>query len=217
MVGGGQTMRAIYAEVNMLVPLVTEWVKVPTSGSAVCVYANGGATRTYKVKSQWTNVGNLVHELTHIAVNEAFGRDFINYRNVRLGNVPDRVYTASGFAANEADRQMKFMKEEENVKIQAIISKLKTMARVSPKKGGMQAEATTDVQSKLDYAFGMPQTEFHTCINQILVWLTEWGYPSIGHKKGKEPAANLFYYEIEKVAAKNWWERVQGYQARLAA
>lgn len=214
-VGGSQILRNIYAEMFALTPLVTEWVNVPTSGSAICKY-NQPTGRTYKVSSQWGDVGNLVHELTHVAVNEAYGYDFINYRNVSTLNVPARTFTPSGFASNEFDRQTRLMNDAENVKIQATLQKLKTLAGASSAKGGLSGENSTKVVSKLDYGYQTPHKEFDTVINQVLVWLTEWGYPVIGAKKGKVPAANLLFYEIEKVAAKNWWSRVQGYAANAA-
>ena len=74
------------------------WANVTTSGSAVARYDPKTHTvRSYDVRYQFGDAGNLVHELTHVAVNESFKQDFVNYPYRSSSGVPALRYnTASG-------------------------------------------------------------------------------------------------------------------------
>ncbi|TMO57389.1 hypothetical protein CWC18_18740 [Pseudoalteromonas aurantia] len=73
-------LKLVINEVLAVTPLVIDWINVQTSGSAVCRYKPDNV-RQYEVRYQFGNIGNLVHELTHVAVNESYNLDFINYPN----------------------------------------------------------------------------------------------------------------------------------------
>jgi hypothetical protein len=90
-------LRAVLKEVHPLAQLVVLWQNVPTSGSAVCRYNTGAGTRSYEIRYQYGDIGNLVHELT-LAVNEAYELDFINYSspNWNSPTLPARQYDTVG-------------------------------------------------------------------------------------------------------------------------
>lgn len=220
-IAGSHVLRSIYLEAYTMAQLVTKWTRVAENtpqekastggGFAMCLYQPpDGGGKTYAAETRWSDIGNLVHEMTHIACNEAFGKDFLNYPNTTNNNVPARVFGPNGNALNEADRQTRQINWDENAKIQATLKRLQTLCMVPERKGGLSGDNATKIFTKLQYGYQWPFFEFHTTINHAFVWLTDMGYPSIGHKKGKMPAANTFYYELEKVALKNWWLRTQG-------
>jgi hypothetical protein len=93
---------------------VGRWESVTTSGSAVARYdPKTAAVTSYDVRYQYGDLGNLVHELTHVAVNEAYGQDFVNYRN-RNGKPPEPDLDTEGRRKNEQARQAKWMSDENN-------------------------------------------------------------------------------------------------------
>lgn len=204
-ISGSMALRNVYTEAIAMSRLCTSWINVPASGNALCAYDTVNNRRTYTLRSQWGNIGNLVHELTHVAVNEAYGNDFINYANVRTANVPARTYGTGGGCTNEADRQMKLMNDVENVKINTKLMELIAWANAS----SIKDQQKNDIVSKLNYGRINPQVEFDTVINQILIWLTDWGYPVIGGSK--KPVVNALYEEVEKVAMANWRNRHAGH------
>src|SRR5579862_1937551 len=108
--------RAMLQEVYDKSALVDEWAIVATSGSAVCRYTTvlGKEVRKYTVRYQSGNIGNLVHELTHVSVNESYLLDFINYPNKNAVGVPPRVLSPKGFCTNEEERQIKEMNTSMN-------------------------------------------------------------------------------------------------------
>ncbi|MBX3200787.1 MAG: hypothetical protein KF894_21800 [Labilithrix sp.] len=196
-------LRNVLNEVYPLRQVITQWNNVPTSGWARCVYDQATGARSYHLAHQWGNLGNLVHELTHVAVNEAYGSDFINYPTNGAADVPARQYTSQGYCANEDARQTKFLNADEILKISSKIVELTAWAQATD----LPTQKKADVVSKLSYAAINPQKEYDTVINQILVWLFEWGYPVRGFTK--KPVVNALFEEVEK-AALQAYNRRQG-------
>jgi hypothetical protein len=190
-------LRAMLQEVVPLASKVVQWKAVPTSGTVICRYdSRTGLPQSYEVTAQTGNMGNIVHELTHVAVNEAYKQDFVNYPNMGALNVPARTYDSMGHCTNEWDRQTKFMSDAWNSKCSAQLTQLSAWATASE----LPLDKKTAVTSKLSYGLQWPHKEYDTVINQILVWLHEWGYPMIGNLKQK-PVVNALWEEVEKAVA----------------
>jgi len=190
-------LRTTLQQVLPLASKVTKWAAVPTSGFVVCRYApDTGLPQSYEVTAQTGNLGNLVHELTHVAVNEAYHQDFVNYPNNGAINVPDRTYDELGRCTNEFERQTKFMNDALNQKCAAKLTEFKIWANACE----LPLDKKSAVTSKLDYGLQWPHKEYDTVINQILVWLFEWGYPIRGPFK-KKPVVNALWEEVEKAVA----------------
>jgi hypothetical protein len=189
---GAGPLKDVFEEVVAVIPMVASWTPVATSGSAVCRYTNNG--HAYDVRYQIGNVGNLVHELTHIVVNEAYGTDFINYPCPHGAKVPDREFSPKGYCKNEEDRQFKQMSVARNQRNTAKLTELTKWAEASQE---LKPQQRTDIVTKLNYGIQWPAKEYDTVINQTLVWLYEWNYP-LEIKKGKKPVVNALYEELEK-------------------
>jgi len=198
------TLRNIVNEVQAVTPLVVAWTPVNTSGSAVCRYNENTGGRQYEVRYQIGDIGNLVHELTHVAVNESYGLDFVNYPNAHAKDVPARDLDAHGRCKNEESRQTKQMAPARNNKN---IQTLQTLQLWASKATELKPDQRKQVGDKLTYGMMNPQKEYDTVINQVLVWLFEWGYPIKGASPTKKPVVNALYEEIEKAAKTAYEER----------
>lgn len=185
---------------------VGAWANVATSGSAVARYdPKAGTVRSYDVRYQYGDVGNLVHELTHVAVNEAYRQDFVNYRNASA-SPPAPDYDGEGRRKNEQLRQAKWMNDGSN---QLMISELSTLLGLATG-SGMQPAQVSKVTEKLRYGQMNPHTEHDTVINQVLIWMFEWGYPALVAPGSRPPAANQFYDAVERAVLAAYQRRRGG-------
>jgi len=187
-------LKLILTEVIDAAKKVGVWTNVTTSGSAVARYdAKTGAIRSYDVRYQFGDAGNLVHELTHVAVNESFKQDFVNYRNASA-SPPAPEYDDEGRRKNEQLRQAKWMSTASNQQMSTELTTLLGLATGS----GLPPLQSTKVADKLRYGMINPHTEHDTVINQILVWMFEWGYPALVAPGSTAPGANNFYNALDR-------------------
>jgi hypothetical protein len=187
-------LRLILAEAIGAAKKVGVWTNVTTSGSAVCRYdPKTHAARSYDVRYQYGDAGNLVHELTHVAVNEAFKQDFVNYRNASAAP-PAPDYDGEGRRTNEQLRQAKWMNDASNQQMMAQLTTLLGLATGA----GLPPQQSTKVVEKLRYGQMNPHTEHDTVLNQILIWMFEWGYPALVAPGSRGPGANTFYDALDK-------------------
>jgi len=198
-------LRLILKEVLALTPSVVDWINVQTSGSAVCRYKPNNI-RQYEVRYQIGNLGNLVHELTHVAINESYGLDFINYPNWSALNLPERDLDTLGRCKNEDIRQTKQMSHEMNMVKTDILMRIQSWSNASHE---LNQEQKKEISDKLVYGMINPQKESITVLNQILVWLFEWGFPINGQHKNK-PIVNALYEELSLVVKQAYLERQKG-------
>ncbi|MBT5019907.1 MAG: hypothetical protein HON04_14320 [Planctomicrobium sp.] len=207
----GTPLKLILQEVSALTSKVDVWTIVPTSGSAVCKYHVGtGKPNKYEVRYQQGNIGNLVHELIHVAVNEAYEQDFVNYPNPTAKTSPkmkDRTYDAAGHCTNEFDRQTAFMNAGENGKIADSLTELTRWANTSTE---LTLQQRSDITAKFNYGMQWPMKEYDTVITQVLVWLHEWGYPRLVPDTDKKPIVNGFFEELEKAVKAAYDRRKTG-------
>ncbi|VAW67752.1 hypothetical protein MNBD_GAMMA08-1766 [hydrothermal vent metagenome] len=199
-------LKDVLAEIAPLANQVVSWIPVNTSGSAVCRYNAANGSRQYEVRYQVGDLGNLVHELTHVSVNESYDLDFINYPNTMAQNVPDRIYDGLGRCTNEGLRQTKQMNHAMNAQVGAMLKNINSWAVAANE---LSASQKKQITTKLLYGMMNPQKECDTVLNQILVWMYEWGYPMRGHMVRK-PVVNALYEELEKAAAKLYKQRAAG-------
>jgi hypothetical protein len=196
-------------EVHAVAGLVDEWAIVPTSGSAVCRYTTvtGVATRRYTVNYQSGNIGNLVHELTHVSINERYQLDFVNYPNKGAVGVPDRTLSPKGYCTNEEERQRKQMSGPMNDKTSSLLNGLEVWNVAAVELSVVQRKEIAD---KLLYGKLRPHLECDTVLNQIRTWLYEWGFPSATVAGAKQPVVNALVEEVEKVVDSLTRQRANG-------
>lgn len=169
----GMPLQMVLAEVVALYPKILTWTTVPTSGSAVCHYDKDGKATGYDIRYQIGNMGNMVHELIHVAVNEAYGLDFVNYANP-AAKPPDRTYDSVGRCTNEDVRQTKSMSDAGNKTAGDSLAALSRWANAAME---LTLQQRTDIVAKFGYGQQWPMKEYDTVITQVLVWLHEWKYP----------------------------------------
>ncbi len=206
----GTTLSNVLKEACKMAALVknSDYSQVPGGGNAVCKYDQAtGASDGYKVRYQSGNIGNLVHELTHIAVNESYKRDFVNYASKNVP--PPAVYNNTDNRTNEADRQGAWMDQAKNNGIIATLDTLKKEANKA--KTSLTAQQLADVNNKLDYGRINPHIEFETVLNQILVWMYEWGYVPSGTEDKLTPAQQ-FCQKIDAAAKTRYDNRAKEYK-----
>ncbi|MBE0368558.1 hypothetical protein [Pseudoalteromonas aurantia] len=198
-------LKFIISEVLEVTPLVVEWINVQTSGSAVCRYKTDN-TRQYEVRYQFGNIGNLVHELTHVAVNESYRLDFINYPNWATIDLPNRDLDILGRCKNEDLRQTKQMSQAMNSAKSDTLMRLKGWTDAASELSAIQK---TEISNKLVYGMINPHKESDTVLNQVLVWLFEWGFPITGQHVNK-PIVNALYEELSTAVKLAYLEREKG-------
>lgn len=203
----GSPLKQVLTEVSLIVPRVVSWTIVPTSGSAVCRYnAATGAVVGYEIRYQQGNIGNLVHELIHAAVNEAYGHDFVNYPNAAAA-APARTYDGVGRCTNEFARQTAFMTAAGNARVSGKLQALSSWANAATE---LTVQQRADITAKFNYGMQWPMKEYDTVITQVLVWLHEWGYPTLLGPGGRKPIVNALYEEVEKAVAEAYRMRLVG-------
>lgn len=154
-----------------------------TSGYAARLFkykdkaAANSALKGYRVVYQGGNLGNLVHELTHIAVNEAYERDFVNFMCTAQG-APDPDFDPGPgekywYMKNEFIRQTYWMNHSDIGPPHAKLNQLIKLAETIHDEGQKK-----DLVEKLQYGVLWPHKEYDTVINQVLLWLHKWGYSS---------------------------------------
>lgn len=200
----GSALQRVLHEVVGVVPKVASWTIVPTSGSAACHYdtATGNALN-YDVRYQQGNIGNLVHELIHVCVNESYKQDFINYPNPDA-DVPARTYDDTGRCTNEELRQMKFMNDASNATVSGKLAALTGWANASKE---LTPQQRLEITSKFGYGMQWPHKEYDTVITQVLVWLHEWGFPTLVAPGSQKPVVNALYEELEKFVMAAYLQR----------
>jgi|MDSW01.2.fsa_nt_gb hypothetical protein len=115
-------------------------------------------------------LGNLVHELTHCAVNEAYDADFLNHASDSTG-IPDIVLDSNRFVENETKRRTSRMDMTVLGYLGENLGRLKKLLTQS----GLSEKHKTEVSNKIDYGMVNVYVEYDTVINQIGFWCLEWG------------------------------------------
>jgi len=189
----GSTYAKILDEVLGYTFMVRSWTKVPTSGSAVAFFGPFGAE--WDVRYQEGNLANIVHELTHIAAYLGYENDFLCWPPT--GKLkPARVYSRvneTGYVSNQEALQTPEPSELEPLmdmgqRIKACVAG-----------AGLNKDKSAQVIAKMDQGMGQfGCVEFDPCVNNVLGWLVEWGYP-------KKPnfftnGNNQLYEAVELVA-----------------
>jgi hypothetical protein len=168
-------LKNVLLEVLMVAkwPKVMNWEKTETSGSAVAFYdPRTGRPVNYEIRYQGGNLGNIVHELTHVVVNESYNQDFVNYpTSGKRPPLPE--YDNLGRRKNEEGRQRQWMDQKLNDQMGGGLKDLsKTACRA-----GLPQDKLKQIKDKLLYGQQYPYIEYDTVLNQILTLMFEWGYP----------------------------------------
>jgi hypothetical protein len=194
-VDSGSTFGKILAEVLGVVPKIQSWKSVPTSGYVVKQNDEDVDGRRYLVAYQAANddpplrYGNLVHELTHAAVDQAYDREFVDY--VADVSHKKRAATAEEWEAKGYAKENEYLlsywsSPEYNDHLTGILVRLSSAADDS----GLPKDQVDRIKNALMYGSRSPATEFDTVVNQSLTWMHMWGV----HR------TNAFFKQVEDVA-----------------
>lgn len=176
----------VIKELNAIVHKIDYWNNVPTSGNVICFYSETG--KRYHVNYQYGDLGNLIHELTHVSVSETFDQDFVNYPNKDADNVPAREFDQRGRCKNEFERQTKFMNSDWN---NVIINKFESLIKLTKAEKKLEDNKKKEILDKLTYGMRNPHTECDTVLNQILMWLYQWNWHAT---EKRSTTANTGYF-----------------------
>ena len=184
-----EALKTVIADAVEASDRVTEYKAVPGGGSAVRLFNRGDmSVEGYIVNCQMNakdkgeRLGNLVHELTHVAVSEKYGRDFLNYED--YGNegkvAPEKELTQQPITVH--GQEFGVLKNEEAVQT-ALQSKpvndalLDQLEGLKAKVGsaGLKKDKQKQVEDKILYDMINVSKEYDTVLNQILLWCQFWG------------------------------------------
>lgn len=168
----------------------------PVGGSANVSYDRATHKRKrYVVEYTAGNIGNLVHELTHVLVNEAYNRDFVNY-TTKSKAIPGPVYNSDGFRMNQESRQDKWLDVSASLQRAKRVNELETLAlniQFSNRSESVEAFREKLIQKgQFNYARTKAHLEYDTVLNQFLVWM------HIDWKLAQAPEAKAFMDSLEK-------------------
>jgi hypothetical protein len=132
-----------------------------------------------QVAREWERIGDLVHELTHVAVSEAFAADFVNYANAGRRPPPNAVYSRGSDGVvyrmqNEADRQMARLNDGAVDRLVKELGRLRELIDGA----GLDAAQRKAVVDQITYAQPLPHIEYDTVVNQMIVWCAYWQTPT---------------------------------------
>ena len=199
----GSPYGKILEELLGYVDLVFEWVPVPTSGSVAPIQKDG--TMRYIVKYQQGNLANIVHELTHVAVYEGYENNMLNYPPTAKDLAkPAKIFTGSGYVQNQFDLQSPDIAGDGP--LSARMGQIAALS-LNTNMGKVHKDM---VKVKTDYALGAPHIEFDTCVNHILAYMVEWGYPkTVSYIKrtvnsAHFGSANALYARVEALALERY-------------
>jgi Domain of unknown function (DUF4157) len=153
-------------------------------------------------------IGNFVHELTHIAVEQAYQSDHVNYANEPERNVPEPQYgdpavvegfnqEVRGIKNEEARQTARLVRESIKILSDNLIA-LNGLVEES----GMDTPQRQQVSDKLMYGAVRPNIEYDTVVNQIYVWCKSWGV-----------ADNTRFYQMLEAMVEDAYNRRQNRNA----
>jgi len=133
----------------------------------------------------------LLHELTHINVNETYGRAFVNYTNRPQANIAQTSEhpNAQGIhrITNEFDEQTAHMDNTANDHLNGNLTSLADDLNHVP---GLTPEQRQFFNAQIVYAMGKPHIEYDTVINQMYYAAHQWGLDR----------NSAFYQNLERLA-----------------
>jgi hypothetical protein len=173
-----------------------------------------GKPKRYFVKYTAGNTGNLVHELTHVQTNQAYHRDFVNYKT-KGKRIPIPRYSADGLRMNEQHRQRAWGDDLANQQRTRMLDILVDLAanisfKSAPANAAFAAKLT-ELQRKFMYSRQNPHLEYDTVLNQILIWMhIEW-------KLAQAPEAKAFMDSLEKACTEARDQREEALKEQATA
>jgi len=144
-------------------------------------------------------VANLVHELTHTNVQDAFGGDYVNYSDApdaKRGALPGAV-VGKGRIQNEGPRQDARRNDAADM---AIVARLRRLHGLAQADKHLPPSGLAEVLNQLDYGMKSPHLEYDTVVNQMLVWCHFWNVSG----------ESAFLTELQQVATEALAERQAG-------
>lgn len=206
--GAAPTLGFIVDEVIRVIPKVEHFTAGANekgqpqgnNGNALSVFRDGpDGEPVYRVNYTAGDIGNLLHELIHVCVDQAYNRDFMGYINGAVA--PARVIDASGNCTNIGLRREAVRDLGREATVKGNLDDLKNLARLCTFKTSDQMVSKfkgsddvlvhtkketadwrkTTVMDKLDYAYATnvspgPSIDYDTVLSQLLVFMYQFGY-----------------------------------------
>jgi len=186
----GPPLSDVLAEVSEMAEKVVTWKGDPGAWRyAACKYDPITHNRIgYLVSAEPGNLGNVVHELTHVAVHEAYNQDFVNYFSPNAQNLPAREYNQSGYPDHMIleERQRKYRDSVQNNERERRFDDLIAKANNASTRAVLGDARCHQLVNQFGYGKRNAHTEFDTVINQTFFWLYEWANPVTNRSNGGE-------------------------------
>jgi hypothetical protein len=150
---------------------------------------------------KYQRIGKFAHELVHVACNESYDKDFVNYHNDSGADIPAPTFKKIGKTyrmENEGERQ-------EARKVKSADKKLtklgKDLTKLARKTSSLTDAQKNEVDQKLaQYQARSPHVEGEAPLVQVLIWCHYW--------QSKDLMKSKFYKALEK-ACKGAYDRRQ--------
>jgi hypothetical protein len=191
-------------------------------GSTVCRYnVRNNKPKGYIVNTVQGRLGTLLHELIHVCVNEAYGRDFVVYRadltDAQRRRVPGREYRTvngrDGFPTNELTRQERYRSRNLDAERERRILQLVQLAEQD--RSLQRTNRATEVANQLRWAGATGiHKEYDTYITQVFFWCHEMRR----HRRNPLPTRffrETFYTTLEQAVAEAYNNRQISFNRRV--
>ncbi len=183
---GNTVLNNIIAELLLLVPKVSTFFDSEGGNALVNRVCNSkGKIISYHLQYHYylnddkkiKRVANLIHELTHVSCDLSYDRDMVNYNSANkrkppaivVGGIVDGITNTHGIK-NEAARQ----DVRSNKSCVDILYENQSNAQKFLVFAQLNQPQKKEVKDKLNYILTQLNTEYDTCVNQILTYLVLW-------------------------------------------
>ena len=169
-------------------------------GGSATAHFSADVCDGFEMKYSVGDPGNLLHELTHIAVFKSYKKDFINYKSdANNVNKNDYKWDKTGnFAVNMSDRMLGWRDPAWEKRLLDNLFALDGAVTNSGLPDGHKKQLSEKIRFK-----AMPEVnwEYDTVINQMLTWLHLWGYPLTAAKGSPQAPETAFWAQVNRLAA----------------
>jgi len=200
------TLKQIITEALAQAQFAKSWADTHGVGGSATARFKKGACDGFDVKYSYGDIGNLVHELTHIAAFRSYKRDFVGYqsKNVTTCRAEYKWDGAEVYAINMGDRMAGWADKEWQGKFLDHLSTLRAGLAAS----GLPEAQKTKIQDKISYAYSAyVDFEYETVLNQILTWLHLWGYPLTAAVGSPQAPQTAYWKNVNQLATEAFKRR----------
>ena len=200
------SLKRIITEALAQAQYAKSWTDTHGVGGSATARFKAGACDGFDVKYSYGDIGNLVHELTHIAAFRSYKRDFVGYRSdkVTACRADYKWDGAAVYALNMGDRMAGWADPKWQSKFLDHLSTLRAGVTTS----GLPEAQKKQISEKISYAYSAyVDFEYETVLNQILTWLHLWGYPLTAAKGSAQAPQTAYWKEVNRLATEAFQRR----------